>query len=70
MHGYLGIILIEARKELSFQINPRIDGTRWKALEPVKGHSFESTNKQSDYDSVIIYYIFSLGLEVIYVLVR
>ena len=41
-----------------------------KAFEQVKGLSFESTDKQSGHDGVIIYYITSLGLEVIDVLVR
>jgi len=65
VYGYLGVILIEARKESSLQIDSRLDGTRWKAFELVKGHSFESTDKQSGHDSVIIYYITNLGPEVI-----
>ena len=67
--GYLGIILIEVGKKSSLQIDLRIDGTRWKASKSVKGHSFESTDKQFGHDSVIIYYITSLGPEVIDVLV-
>jgi len=70
IHGYLGVILIEARKEASLQIEPRIDGTRWKASEPIKGHSFESTDKQPGHDSIIICYITSLGPKVIDMLVR
>jgi len=66
----IGVILIEATKEPSLQIDPRIDGTWWKTSEPVEGHSFESIDKQSGHDGVIIYYITSLGPEVIDMLIR
>ena len=70
IHGYLGVILIEGREELYLQIDPRIDETQWKASESVESHSFEGTNKQSGHDGIIIYYITSLGPEVIDILVQ
>ena len=69
IHGYLDVFLIEAREEPSLQIDPRIDGTQWKASELVEGYSFESPDKQSGHDGIIIYYIISLGPEVIDMLV-
>jgi len=69
IHGYLGIILIEAREEPGLQIDSRIDGTRWKASDQVEGYSFESKDKQSGHDGIIIYYITSMRPEVMDMLI-
>jgi len=45
IHGYIGIILIEAEKELSLQIDSKINETQWKVYELVKDHYFKSIDK-------------------------
>jgi len=35
---YLGVILVELRKQLGFQVNPRIDRAIGKAPKPVKDY--------------------------------
>jgi len=45
IHGHLGVILVKSRKNLGFQVNPRIDGADGKAPEPIKGHSLKGANE-------------------------
>jgi len=45
IHGHLDVILVELRKELGSQVNPRINGAVWKTSEPIKGYSFKSADE-------------------------
>jgi len=44
-HSHLGVIFIESKKKLGFQVYPRIDGAIWKAHEPVKGYPLEGADE-------------------------
>jgi len=70
IHGYLGVILIEVREELSLQIDPRNVEPGGRLINQSKATTFESPDKQSGNDDISIYYITSLAPEVIDMLVQ
>ena len=39
------VILVELRKELGFQVNPRFDGADGKTLKPFKGQPLKGADE-------------------------
>src|SRR4051794_9394876 len=68
VHVHANLFLKEAAKEEHLQVIPAGDGTFWQFAKPFESYALEDTNEQLGQYKIIPYYIFSLRMKVVYML--